>query len=127
MAHDGDSFMLTDRQIERHQLPYFLQVSNRYTGKPLGCLGNISEKGIMLISELPLLVGAIFSLSLQVPDGNGGQRTLDIDAQCLWCREDETPGHFDSGFQLELAPAGYFELINALQKYFRFYTISESA
>lgn len=119
--------MFNDRQIERHQLPCFLQVSNRYTGKTLGFLGNVSQEGLMLISDLPLLVGAIFALSLQVPAGKGGQRTLNIDAKCLWSREDETPGHFDSGFCLEIAPLEYFELIDALQRYFSFYTIGESA
>lgn len=127
MVHDGDFPMVNDRQIERHELSCFLQVSNRYTGKMLGFLGNISEEGLMLISDLPLLVGAVFSLSLQVPGAKGGQRTVDIDAQCLWCHEDETPGHFDSGFHLEMAPVDYFELIDALQQYFSFYTIGESA
>lgn len=127
MVHDGGSHMLKHRQIERRQLPYFLQVSNCHTGKTLGCLGNISEQGLMVISDLPLLVGAVFSLSLQVPGGSGGRRTVEIDAQCLWCHEDETPSHFDSGFHLTLAPAEYFELIDALQHYFSFYSIGESA
>jgi hypothetical protein len=44
--------MFTDRRIERHQLPYFLRVFNRVTDKPIGFLGNVSEDGLMLISQL---------------------------------------------------------------------------
>jgi hypothetical protein len=126
MVLDGDLSML-NRRIKRHQLPCFLQVSNRYTGKTLGFLGNISEEGLMLISDLPLLVGAVFALSLQVPGDESGRRTLDVSARCLWSHEDETPGHFDSGFSLEIAPTEYFELIEALKYYFSFYAVEASA
>jgi hypothetical protein len=110
--------MLNERRIERHQLPYYLQVFNRYTDKPLGCLGNVSEQGLMLISDLPILVGADFQLRLKVPDGKNGLYNIDIDA---------TPRVFDSGFRLQAAPAEYFVLIQALQHYFSFYPLEASA
>jgi hypothetical protein len=119
--------MLNERRIERHQLPYYLQVFNRYTDRPMGCLGNVSEQGLMLISDLPILVGAEFQLRLKVPDGKNGLYNIDIDASCLWCQEDETPRVFDSGFRLQTAPAEYFVLIQALQRYFSFYSLEASA
>jgi hypothetical protein len=119
--------MLNERRIERHQLPYYLQVFNRYTDKPMGCLGNVSEQGLMLISELPVLVGADFQLRLKVPDGKSGLNIIDINASCLWCQEDETPGIFDSGFKLQAAPVEYHQLIQALQHYFSFYPLEASA
>jgi hypothetical protein len=119
--------MLNERRIERHQLPYYLQVFNRYTDRPMGCLGNVSEQGLMLISDLPILVGADFQLRLKVPDGKSGLYNIDIDASCLWCQEDETPRVFDSGFRLQAAPAEYFVLIQALQRYFSFYSLEASA
>lgn len=119
--------MLIERRIERHQLPYFLQVFNRYTDKPLGCLGNVSEHGLMLISDLPILVGADFELRLKIPGSDGEQKTIDINASCLWCREDETPGNYDSGFMLQTAPIEYTLLIRALQRYFSFYPLEASA
>ena len=119
--------MLNERRIERHQLPYYLQVFNRYTDRPLGCLGNVSEQGMMLISDLPILVGADFQLRLKVPDGKNGVYNIDINASCLWCQEDETPGVFDSGFKLQAAPPEYYHLIQALQRYFSFYPLEASA
>ena len=66
--------MFTDRRIERHQLPYFLQVFNGLTDKPIGFLGNVSEDGLMLISQLPMMVNADFKLRLKIP---GVDDTLD--------------------------------------------------
>jgi hypothetical protein len=56
--------MFTERRIERHQLPYFLRVFNSVTDKPIGFLGNVSEDGLMLISQLPMMIGADFELRL---------------------------------------------------------------
>ena len=53
------------RHIERHQLPYYLKVFNRITDKPMGSIGNVSLDGLMLISQLPMLVGARFDLRLK--------------------------------------------------------------
>ncbi|MGV6395060.1 PilZ domain-containing protein [Pseudomonas caspiana] len=119
--------MLKERRIERHQLPFYLRVSNRYTGKSMGCLGNISENGLMLISGLPVLVGAEFQLRLQVPCERGLPSTVDVNATCLWCHEDETPGSYDSGFTLTESPAEYSELIKALRRYFSFHHLEASA
>jgi hypothetical protein len=119
--------MLKERRIERHQLPYYLQVFNRYTNRPMGCLGNISDEGLMLISDLPVLVGAQFELRLKVPGDAGVQSTVDVVATCLWCHEDETPGSYDSGFKLEEAAGEYSGLIRALRRYFSFYPLEASA
>jgi hypothetical protein len=119
--------MLRERRIERHQLPYYLRVVNRYTKRPIGCLGNASEQGLMLISDLPMLVGADFHLHLAVPGEQGTQTTVDVVATCLWCREDETPGNYDSGFKVQGAPAEYVDLIGALRQYFSFHSLEASA
>jgi hypothetical protein len=118
--------MLKERRIERHQLPGYLRVFNRYTNKPIGCLGNVSEEGLMLISDLPMLVGADFQLRLQVPCERGLPTTLDVTATCQWCHEDETPGSYDSGFLLVESSPDYAALINALRYYFSFYPLEAS-
>lgn len=91
------------RHIQRHQLPSYLKVFNRITDKPMGYIGNVSEDGLLLISQLPMLVGARFELRLKVPGLGGRPQCIDFSADCRWTCEDVTPGHFDSGFHL-LAP-----------------------
>lgn len=90
--------MFTDRRIERHQLPYFLQVFNGLTDKPIGFLGNVSEDGLMLISQLPMMVNADFKLRLKIPGVDDTFDVIDLTATCLWSHEDINPQHYDSGF-----------------------------
>lgn len=118
--------MPAQRCIERHQLPYYLKVFNRITDKPMGYIGNLSLDGLMLISQLPMLVGARFDMCLKIP-GAGALRAIDFSGNCQWCREDVTPGSFDSGFALVAPPADYVEMINALRLYFSFQPLSTSA
>lgn len=119
--------MFTDRRIERHELSRFLQVFNRFTDKPIGYLGNVSEDGLMLISQLPMMVGATFELCVKAPMANGDAQTIDLTAECLWSREDVNPQHYDSGFSVVVAPADYSQLISALLRYFSFDPMQASA
>lgn len=119
--------MFTDRRIERHQLPYFLKVFNSVTDKPIGFLGNVSEDGLMLISQLPMMVGADFDLRLKVPGTDGSQQIIDVRGCCLWCHEDATPHHYDAGFSLQQASAEYGYLVSALRQYFSFHPLPASA
>lgn len=124
---DGDFSMVTHRRIERHQLSCFLQVFNRLTDKPIGYLGNVSEEGLMLISELPMMVGVDFELCLKIPGPEGEVQAVDLTARCLWSHEDINPLHYDSGFCVVQAVPEYRQLIKALLCYFRFDPLQASA
>ena len=119
--------MFKERRIERHQLPYFLKVFNRITDQPIGYIGNVSEDGLMLISQLPLMQGVVFDLRLKIPVGEGCQQMIDLTAYCLWCHEEATPHHYDAGFSLQWAPPEYGQLVHALKQYFSFRTLPASA
>lgn len=119
--------MFTERRIERHQLPYFLQVFNRLTDKPIGFLGNVSEDGLMLVSQLPMMVDVDFELRFKVPGADGTFHAIDITATCLWSHEDINPQHYDSGFSVLQASEGYGQLINLLVHYFSFDPLQASA
>ncbi|GGM05129.1 PilZ domain-containing protein [Pseudomonas asuensis] len=118
--------MKQNRHIERHQLPYFLKVFNRFTDRPMGYLGNISLDGMLLISQLPLLVGAKFELRLKVPGQDGQLHFIDFDASCQWSREDVTPGYYDSGFSISAPPHEFTELVESLRNYFSFHPMQQS-
>ena len=119
--------MRIQRRIERHQLPYYLKVFNRITDKPMGYIGNVSVDGLMLISQLPMLVNARFDMRLKIPGRDGHIHHVDFYATCQWSREDITPGSYDSGFSLVAPPADYVEMVDALRHYFSFHPIPTSA
>ena len=119
--------MVIERLIQRHQLTFFLKVFNRFTDKPIGYLGNVSDGGLMLISQLPMLVDANFEFRIKLPGADGEVQFIDLTARCLWCREDLTPHYYDSGFILYQPPAEYSALITTLRQYFSFYPLPASA
>lgn len=119
--------MRTQRRIERHQLPYYLKVFNSFTDKPMGYIGNISLDGMMLISQLPMLVGARFDMRLKIPGQDGLMHNIDFYGTCQWSHEDVTPGTYDSGFALVAPPTEYVELVEALRYYFTFRPLAASA
>lgn len=119
--------MFTHRRIERHELPCFLQIFNRLTDKPIGFLGNVSADGMMLISQLPMMVDVNFELRLKVPDSEGNLHAIDLTATCLWSHEDINPQHYDSGFRVIQAPEEYGQVICALVNYFSFDPLQASA
>lgn len=112
--------MPTRHRIAREQLQHCLKVFNRYTGKPIGYLGSISDDGLVLLSDLPILVAADFELLLTTPGDDGRLRSVELKARCLWSEEDVTPGTYDSGFAVCDVPAGYESLASALNEYFSF-------
>lgn len=115
------------RKIQRHQLPSYLHVYNRITDKSMGYIGNVSQAGLMLISDLPMLVGASFDMRIKLPSNDGQGQAIDFTAVCKWSKEDVTPGHFDSGFSLVKAPLEYLELVETLRIYFSFYPLMRRA
>ncbi|MBC3301690.1 PilZ domain-containing protein [Pseudomonas sp. SWRI18] len=119
--------MFTDRRIERHQLPCFLQVFNRLTDKPIGFLGNVSEDGLMLISQLPMMVDVDFELRVKIPAADGTWNPIDLTATCLWSHEDINPQHYDSGFRVLQAPEEFGQLVSVLLHYFSFDPLQASA
>lgn len=108
------------RLISRQQLTGYLQVFNAHTGKPMGFIGNISRDGFMLISSLPLLLGAAYSMQLRLPSGSSDPDIINFTAVSHWCRADETPGHYDSGFSITENHRAFAALADALERYFSF-------
>jgi len=115
-----DMNMANQRRIQRHQLPYYLNVFNRFTEKPLGFIGNLSEGGLMLISPYPMMLGVRFEMRLKIPGQSGQLRQVDFSAFSLWSSEDVTPGSYDTGFSLIDPPGDIREMIAALHHYFSF-------
>ncbi len=108
------------RCIERQHLGSYLQVFNRHSGRPMGSLGNISSEGMMLISDLPIMLGSFYELQLRLPGADGKPDLLDFTAMSHWCRPDDTPGHYDSGFSIVHNQKAFASLASSLERYFRF-------
>jgi hypothetical protein len=108
------------RLIKRHELKYYLSVYNRKTGKLVGYIVNISQEGMRLVSNIPLLTHSVFQLQIKLPKEIQGEKTINFDALSCWCRPDVSPDCFDTGFRLVNTPAELEVLIDELIGYFSF-------
>lgn len=109
------------RRIARHQLPAYLNVYNSHTGRFMGTMGNVSCNGFMLISPLPIMLGADYDMQLHLPSATGEEvQTVAFRALSRWCRPDLTPGHYDAGFSVVENTQVFADLADALQRYFTF-------
>ncbi|MRI33796.1 pilus assembly protein PilZ [Endozoicomonas sp. OPT23] len=108
------------REITRHHLAECLTIYNRNTMKEMGSIGNISSNGLMLISTVPVLMGAIYSMRIILPEADGKIRFIDFDARCHWCKPDVGPEFFDSGYSIVNAEDDIIDLVESLKDYFSF-------
>ncbi len=112
--------MSEKRLIKRHHLPYFLQVYNPITNRPLGNLVNISAHGMMLVSQTRLLTHAVFRLEIRLPISLLGGKRITFEALSHWSHPDITPESYDTGFSFHNPPERLLALVDALTHYFSF-------
>ena len=80
---------LENRNLVRHELIYYLKVTDRPTGQELGRLGDIHLEGMLLFTPEPLIEQAVYDLLLDLPKAmaaSEGFSALPILAQTLWNR-----------------------------------------
>ena len=105
--------------IDRKLLPRYLRVFNSFTDQPMGWIGELSCNQLMLMSTLPMLVGARFEMYVHVPTRSGNVQ-VDLVAVCQWCHEDINPSFYDSGFSIMYAAPSCPEVVAVLNRYFSF-------
>ena len=108
------------RKIKRHQLNEYLTVFNRNTMREMGSIGNISSNGLMLVSTVPVLIGAVYSMRVILPDTGSEPSFIDFEARCHWCKPDVGPDFFDSGYSIVNGGHDIIDLVEALKHYFSF-------
>ncbi len=77
------------RRLERKEINQPVTVIDTINGGRFGELVNITTEGLMLICERELEIGSIFQLSLQLPEPINDKQTIELGADCLWCRKAE--------------------------------------
>ena len=89
------------RKFKRKDLIYYLKVTDRETGQVIGHAANISNEGLMLISDEPIKTEFTFQLQMFLPEEIQGSRYYEFTATSKWCQEDENPDFYNIGFKLD--------------------------
>ena len=94
--------MTERRKLDRRYLAIYSRVFDRGSGRVLGYLADLSQKGAMIISDNPLSENELFSLRLDLPDPPFFSADhLDIQARVAWCRPDVDPAFKNIGFEFD--------------------------
>ena len=107
--------MIEKRNMERRHIMFYSRVFDRKTGKMLGYLGNITTKGMMIISEEPIPKLVEFKLRMDLPDDLYQKPALFFKASSLWCEPDIDPNFYNTGFKLRDVPRSEQEIIEKIQ------------
>ena len=100
MAKPPDDAAVEKRNFKRWQLIFYLRVFDQDTGSLLGHIVDISESGMMLISDQPLPVDQPFRLYLEAPRDTGPRQRIEFEAHSLWSKNDINPDFYDTGLRI---------------------------
>jgi hypothetical protein len=90
------------RSRKRRHLIYYLDVLEAGTGKTLGKLGDVTEKGLLLLSEAPLEKATTVQLKLVLPKAPGFEGdSFAATARVQWCNRDQNPALYCSGLEFQ--------------------------
>ena len=98
MAEDGKKQEL--REVNRRYLVFYLRIYDGMSSKILGHLVDISEKGMMLISDNPIPVNENYRMRMRLPTQMKERSEIMFDATSRWCKSDANPDFFLAGFQM---------------------------
>ena len=88
------------RKITRKYLAVYSRVFDRGSGRVLGYLADLSQKGTMIISDDPLSEHDIFNLRFDLPDPPlFSADHLDMQARVAWYSPDVDPAFHNIGFE----------------------------
>lgn len=91
---DDDSEL---RRRPRQHVPGAVAVVDCMTGHAIGRLGNLSETGMLLITNASLLNDALYQLRFELCDVADNVLPIEIGTQLLWQDAANTTGQFMAG------------------------------
>lgn len=72
------------RRAPRRQLDEAVPVTDTMTESVIGRIGNLSESGMLLIGQTPLMEDALYQVRFFLGDENGRDVPIDLGMQLLW-------------------------------------------
>lgn len=97
--------MKNQRRAKRTRSAQTIRVTNSITGENAGQVGNLSERGMMLVTREKVGDEALFQFAFELPDQKGRQRQIEVGVQENWSSAANLPNHYWVGFQfIDIAP-----------------------
>lgn len=78
-----------ERLEVRRNLIFYLTIRNRENGNVIGELGDITERGVLIISDRMLSITDTLHIAVELPKGEDyPDKTLNIDVEVQWSKPD---------------------------------------
>jgi hypothetical protein len=119
MAESGGRQEL--RKVNRRYLVFYLRIYDGLSSKILGHLVDISEKGMMLISDNAIPVNENYRLRMRLPTQMKEGNEIIFDATSRWCKGDANPDFFLAGFQMHDIEQSHRDLVLTLIRDFSYH------
>lgn len=105
---------MEQRKADRCSLVYYLQVFDGLSNKILGHLVDISERGIMLVTDEPVEPNEDHRLRIRLPAFLRDRHDLVLKGTSRWCRQDLDHDTFLAGFQVYDVDAHSKKMVQSL-------------
>lgn len=93
------------RRAKRKVVNDRIEVSDAMLQSVIGMIGNISETGIMMLTNQPMQDDALFQLQFSLQDTGGNVRQISLGAHQLWSEPANAPGQHWTGFRfIDIGP-----------------------
>ncbi|MCE1255721.1 MAG: PilZ domain-containing protein [Anaerolineae bacterium] len=92
--------MENKRKLKRRHLIYYLRVFDQTNSQLVGHLVDITQEGLMLISEQPLNINETYHFRMILPSEILSKVELTFTATVVWSKKDVNPDFFATGFSL---------------------------
>lgn len=118
--------MVTDRknneqrQATRRHLVFYLRIFDGMSSRVMGHLMDISADGLMLLSDGPIEVNGEYRLRMRLPKEVSGSNEIVFGAVSRWCRQDDNPDFYVTGFKIQDMDDGTRESVSRLVEEFGF-------
>jgi hypothetical protein len=101
------------REHERVVFRSLFRIKVKLRGKSglLGYAGDISSRGMRLVSDESIEPGTRLELELAMRDGEGQTHQASAVLICRWSRENPRTGHQESGMELETLSPSFSALV----------------
>lgn len=88
------------RQVTRRHLVFYLRVFDGMSSRVVGHLIDISAKGVMLLCDEPVALNEEYRLRMRLPSEIINSDEIVFKAISRWCRPDDNPDFYITGFQI---------------------------
>jgi hypothetical protein len=109
------------RDGARRHLVFYLRIFDGLSSRVLGHLMDISPSGLMLLSDEPIAVNEEYRMRMRLPEEiSENNNEILFKAVSRWCKKDDNPDFYVTGFQVQEMDNKTKELITHLIDEFGF-------